>query len=130
MNILCTNSIDVGLKNKIEGLWIDEYVCKTVKDSSFVALLDFGEKTFTSTLYKDSIQGDPDTSFTGRYYISKDSLKLVLDNFYELFYCRVTDSTILLSSRYSIDMYGNKIIDFRSVLWCCSIKKNGLFLKY
>lgn len=130
----CSNNLSFGLRKKLKGRWIEFYHCKNVDcniaiDSLQSAVLDFNEKKFSSELYRDSEQSIYDTSFSGKYNISEDSLEFILDNFTEVFTWYLSNDTLSLIAMYSIDSNGNKLGDFRSILWCCQIKKSGIFIK-
>ena len=129
------NPITEILLEKIEGRWIETYHCKNAlcnypNDSLLTSVILFNQKKFSSAFYTDSLQNVCDTSFSGRYSISNDTLRLKLDNFSEVFYCNfLDDNHLYLEAAYSIDSKGNTIIDFHSVIWCCDMKKTGRFIK-
>lgn len=131
----CSNNPANELKKELKGRWVEVYkctnkACNTVPDSIHTAVLNFNGRDFSSVLYNDSGQNvSYDTSFSGRYTISNDTLEFILDNFSELFYCRLSDNNLYLNAIYSIDSKGNKIGDFHSILWCCDKKKNGRFVE-
>lgn len=124
-----------GIIKKTEGRWIEIYhcgnaACNYPNDSLLTSVILFNHKNFSSAFYKDSSQNALDTTFSGRYSISSDTLELALENFSEVFYYNLFNGNDLyLEAAYSIDSKGNKIIDFRSVLWCCDRKKRGTFTK-
>ena len=121
--------------NKIEGQWIEIYHCGSAachypNDSLLSSEILFTKDKFSSAFYTDSLQSICDTSFSGRYSVSSDTIELILDNFSEVFYYNLSnENDLYLNAVYSIDSKGNKIIDFRSVLWCCDRKKRGTFTK-
>lgn len=131
----CSNNPLSGIINKLEGRWVGIYSCvlqdcNSIIDSCQTSVITFSQKNFSSALYKDSSQNALDTTFSGRYSISNDTLELTLENFSEVFYYNLFNGNDLyLEAAYSIDSKGNKIIDFRSVLWCCDRKKRSTFTK-
>ena len=131
----CSNNPLSGIIKKLEGRWVEIYSCiiqdcNSTIDSCQTSVITFSQRNFSSALYKDSSQNALDTTFSGRYNISNDTLELTLENFSEVFYYNLFNgNNLYLEAAYSIDSKGNKIIDFRSVLWCCDRKKRGTFTK-
>ncbi len=117
----------------VKGGWTERYHCANQNcdltgDSLHCSVISFNDGRFSSALFRDSAQAVCDTSFTGKYSIASDTLKLILHNFTEVFYYTFLSSNLYLISAYSKDSKGNTIVDFRSVLWCCDKKKKGIFI--
>jgi hypothetical protein len=133
--VACTNSIPPEKKKELQGRWVEIYQCDNVncnypKDTAHTSVITFDGNSFTTEFYNDSGQNAKlDTTFSGTYWLSQDTLELILKNFNEVFFYRIADNYLYLTSAYTIDSKGNIIIDFRSVLWCCDMKKNGRFEK-
>ncbi len=128
----CSNHNPVDLLHSLNGTWVEIYYCKNVHcinavDSLQVAVLSISGSKITSTLYRDSEQNFLDSSFSGKISISNDTLEFILNNSREVFNWTFLRENIFLNSEYYIDVKGNKIIDFRSILWCCEDKKRGIF---
>ena len=131
----CSDNVITPFADKVEGRWLEVYHCTNQQcdlgdDSLHSAIIAFNNGRFSSALFRDSAQAVCDTSFTGKYSIASDTLKLILNGFSEVFYYTFLGSNLYLVSAYSIDSKGNTIIDFRSVMWCCDKKKKGIFIKY
>ena len=104
--------------------------CDYSNDSLLTSVVVFNQNKFSSAFYTDYSQNTLDTAFSGSYRVSNDTLRLILDNFSEVFFCNLlNDNVLYLEAAYSIDSKGNKIIDFHSVLWCCDHIKRGTFTK-
>lgn len=130
--LLCSNNNPVELINVLNGTWVEVYDCDNVKcdnafDSLQISVLIISGSNFSSILYKDSEQAHYDTSFSGKISITSDTLQFILSHFREVFFWRFQNRRLLLKSVYSIDVNDNKIADFRSILWCCDVKKRGFF---
>jgi len=132
---MCTDSVSPEKKKELQGRWVEVYKCKNQtcnfpKDTAHTSVITFNKSSFTTEFYNDSGQNAQlDTTFSGTYYLSQDSLELRLKNFDEKFIYRIADTALYLTAAYSIDLNGNVIIDFRSVLWCCDKKKSGRFIR-
>ncbi len=116
----------------LSGAWIETFhctnqQCRRIYDSLQVTRLEIGEDTFTATHFKDGNQQYIDTTFSGKISISSDTLQFILSTFKEVFQWRLINNRLLLVSAYMIDSKGNHIVDFRSLLWCCDVKKRGFF---
>jgi len=131
----CENSIPPEKKKALQGRWVEIYKCDNVncdypKDSAHTSVITFDGNSFATELYSDSGQNAQlDTSFSGTYWLSQDTIELRLKNFKEVFFYRIADDWLYLNAQYSIDVKGNIIIDFRSVLWCCDLQRSGRFAK-
>lgn len=129
----CSKNPLSEIRDKIEGRWVEIYRCNNnhcnyASDSILASVVLFNKKSFSSFFYRDSLQTVLDTTFSGRYSVSNDTLRLTLDNFSEVFYFNFLNNNYLyLEAVYSVDSGGNTIIDFHSVLWCCDKKKTGRF---
>ena len=128
----CSDGNPVELINALNGTWVEVYDCDNAQcnnafDSLQRAVLVIEGGNFSSVLYRDSAGTMYDTSFSGRISISRDTLQFILNHFREVFYWKFQYGGLLLRAVYSIDMHGNHIEDFRSILWCCDEKKRGFF---
>ena len=129
----CSKNPIAEIRDKIEGRWVEVYRCNNnhcnyASDSILASVIIFKKKSFSSAFYRDSLQTVLDTTFSGRYSVSNDTLRLKLSNFSEVFYFNfLNDNYLYLEAVYSVDSGGNTIIDFHSVLWCCDKKKTGRF---
>ncbi len=129
----CSKNPLSEIRDKIEGQWIEVYhcsnaACNYATDSLLASVITFNRKNFSSAFYRDSLQTDLDTTFSGRYSLSNDTLRLKLENFSEVFYYNfLNNNHLYLEAAYSVDAGGNTIIDFHSVIWCCDKKKTGRF---
>lgn len=132
----CSKNPSTENSDKIEGRWVEVYKCNNAacdyaRDSLLASVCTFNRKNFTTAFYRDSLQTILDTTFSGRYSLSNDTLRFSLDNFSEIFYFNLLNNNHLyLEALYSIDSGDNTIIDFHSILWCCDKKKRGIFEKY
>ncbi len=133
--VTCENSIPPEKKMELQGQWVEIYVCDNVncnypKDTVHTSVITIDGNSFSTAFYNDSGQNAQlDTSFSGTYWLSRDTLELRLKNFKEVFNYHIVDNYLYLNAEYSIDSKGNVIIDFRSLLWCCDQKKSGIFIK-
>ncbi len=128
----CTDKNPVELTDVLNGTWVEVYDCVNAKcnnafDSVLSAVLVINGGDFSSVLYKDGGQTIYDTSFSGKISITNDTLKFILGHFREVFLWKFLNGKLLLQAIYSIGPNGYTIIDFRSILWCCDIKKRGFF---
>ncbi len=132
---MCTDSVSPEKKKELQGRWVEVYTCDNNKcdypqDTIHTSVITFNKSSFTTEFYNDSGQNAQlDTIFSGTYYLSQDSLELRLKNFDEKFFYQIADTALYLTAAYSIDLNGNVIIDFRSVLWCCDKQKSGRFIR-
>lgn len=129
----CSSNPSSERRRELQGRWTEVYVCHNLScdypdDTLHVSVITFNYKTFSTEFYNDTGQFmELDTTFSGTFTLSKDTIELVLRNFREVFYYRIADPYLYLTAAYSIDSEGNTLIDFRSVLWCCDKKKSGRF---
>ncbi len=131
----CSDKNPVTLYSDLQGGWTEIYCCEkdlynNCIDTVISSRLVFDGKSFISTVYRDSMGIEYDTSFSGKYTVLKsDSIEFILDHFVEIFSYSLSEGNLMLCAQYSIDSANNKIGDFHSVLWGCEDKKVGIFIR-
>ena len=128
----CSDENPIELIKVLNGTWVEVYGCDNAQctnayDSLQRTVLFIDGNEFSSALYKDSAGAMYDTTFSGKISISSDTLQFILNHFREVFFWRFQNGGLLLRAIYSVDVNGNTIADFRSLLWCCDMKKRGFF---
>ncbi len=130
--VFCTkDSNPLHFQEKLQGDWVEYFKFKSLQydDSTFASFLTFEDNRFAVSTYRDTFQMIPDTTYRGTFYAEKDTLRFYPGNWSEIFYMNFSDEGNLeLYAAYSM-VNGDKIGDFRSILWYTYPRKNGIFIR-